>query len=52
VKAQCTSVEEWEDREMGEHPHRSRGRGDGIGALGEGGSKGDNICNVNKENIQ
>jgi hypothetical protein len=27
-----------------EHPHRSRGRGDGIGGIQEGGTgKGDNI---------
>jgi hypothetical protein len=37
---------------VGEHPHRGRRRGDGIG-----GSKGEiwkeeNILNVNKENIQ
>jgi hypothetical protein len=39
VKAQCPSVGEFEGREMevgewvGEHPHRSRKRGDGIGNL-------------------
>ena len=35
-----------------EYPHRRRRRGDGIGCfLGEVG-EGDNIWNVNKENIQ
>jgi hypothetical protein len=40
VKAQCPSVGELEGGEarmggrVGEHPHRSRGRGDGIGELG------------------
>jgi hypothetical protein len=37
-----------------EHPHRSRGRADGIGGFwgrGETG-KGDNILNVNKESIE
>ena len=50
VKAQCPSVGECQDREAGvggwvrEHPHRSRGRGDGIGGIQEGGTgKGDNI---------
>jgi hypothetical protein len=33
-----------------EHPHRRR-RGDGIGISG-GSGKGENIQNVNKENIQ
>jgi hypothetical protein len=38
---------------VGEHPHRSRGRRKGIGGYFLGGTgKGDNIRNVNKENIQ
>ena len=38
-KTQCPSVGEFEGREagvggcMGEHPHRSRGRGEGIGSF-------------------
>jgi hypothetical protein len=37
---------------VGAHPHRGTGEGgrDGIGGFLEG--KGDNIWNVNKENIQ
>jgi hypothetical protein len=40
VKALCPSVGEREDvevgvgRQVGEHPHRSRGRRDGIGVSG------------------
>jgi hypothetical protein len=38
---------------MGEHPHRGRERGIGWGiSRGELTWKGDNIWNVNKENIQ
>jgi hypothetical protein len=39
---------------VGEHPHRSRGREYGIGdfGAGKGTGKGDNILNVNKENIK
>jgi hypothetical protein len=48
VKDQCLSVGKCEDREseMGgwEHPHRSRGREDGIGVSGAGETgKGENI---------
>jgi hypothetical protein len=35
-----------------EHPHRSRGRRDGIGVFQGKTRKGDNIKNVNKEHIQ
>ena len=38
-----------------EHLHRSRVRADGVGVFGGRGlgtGKGDNICNINKENIQ
>jgi len=37
---------------VGEHPHRNRERGDGIGDFWGKTRKGDNIWNVNKENIQ
>jgi hypothetical protein len=42
VKAQCPSVGECQDKEVevgwwvGEHCHRSRGRGDGIGGFWRG----------------
>jgi hypothetical protein len=60
VKAQCPSVGEcqgWEAewvRGWGEHPHKSRGKGDMVGAFRQGVviQKGDNIWNVNKKNIQ
>jgi hypothetical protein len=36
-----------------EHPHRSRGREDGMGFLGGGKTgEGDNIGNMNKGNIK
>ena len=46
MKAQCLSAGECEGREAGKggwvrvYPHRSRGRGDGIGASGEESGKG------------
>ena len=50
MKAQCPSVGEFEGMEtrvsrwVGEHPHTSRRREDGIGSLGMGETrKGDNI---------
>jgi hypothetical protein len=49
VKAQCSSVGEFEDREVGvggwvvAHPHRSRRRRDGIGGFGGGGESGKEI---------
>ena len=49
VKAQCPSVGECWGREAGvvgwlvEHPHRSRGRADGIGGYRGKFRKGDNI---------
>jgi hypothetical protein len=39
VKDRCPSVEECQDGEVGgwgEHPHRSRGKGDGIRGLRRG----------------
>ena len=47
-KAQCPSVGECQGREVGvggwvEKPHRSRGRGDGMGISGGENWKGDNI---------
>jgi hypothetical protein len=57
VKAQCPSVGDtraWRGGGWvgGEHSHRSRGRVYGIGGLRGETRKGDNILNVNKENIQ
>jgi hypothetical protein len=52
-----TSIGEFKGREagvgwwLGEHPHRSGGRGYWVGSSG-GIRKGDNIWNVNKENIK
>ena len=49
VKAQCPSVGECQGREegvgrwVGEHPHRSRGRRDGMEISGGGTWKGNNI---------
>ena len=49
VKARCRSVVECQGGEagvgrwVGEHPHRSRGKGNGIGVLKRGNQKGDNI---------
>jgi hypothetical protein len=45
MKAQCPSVGEWEGREVGiggwvgENPHRSSGRGNGIGDIQKGNGK-------------
>jgi hypothetical protein len=38
VKARCHSLREFQEREMGmggwgKHPHRSRGKGNGIGGI-------------------
>jgi hypothetical protein len=41
-----------ESGSVGEHPHRSRGRRDGIEGLQGNIGEGKNILNVNKENIQ
>jgi hypothetical protein len=53
---QCRRTEGREVEVVGwveEHPHRSRRKKNGIrGSWWEGTGKGDNICNVNKENIQ
>ena len=49
VKARCPSVDECQDGEvgacgwLGEHSHKSRGRGDGIRSFWRGNRKGDNI---------
>jgi hypothetical protein len=43
--------QEWVGGWVGEHPHRSRGRGWNRGAQGVETKKRDNIRNVNKENI-
>ena len=57
VKALCPRVGECQDREAGvggwveEHCHRNRGRGRGYGVSRGETRKGDNILNVNKENI-
>ena len=53
---QCKGIE-GREVEVGvwveQHPHRSRGREDEMGVSRKGGSrKGDNILNLNKENIQ
>jgi hypothetical protein len=52
IEGREVGVGEWVEK----HPHRSRGREDGIEGWGggwrEGTRKGDNIQNVNKDNIQ
>ena len=51
VKAQCPSVGECQDREVGVDGLVSRERGDVVGSCSRGKRKGNNIWNVNKENI-
>ena len=54
MKAKCPSVGECQGSEVGvggwvrEHPHRSRGRKDGMGGCRGGTGEGDNISNINK----
>jgi hypothetical protein len=50
-KTWCPSVGKCQDREVGVGGLVSRGRGDGIGVFKGETRKGDNIWNVNKENI-
>jgi hypothetical protein len=53
-KAQCPSIGKCQDREvgvgvlLGEHPHRSREREDGMGISRVETGEGDNISSVNK----
>jgi hypothetical protein len=51
VNAQCPSVEECHDRKAVVPGLMSKGREDGIGGFQRGKRIGENICNVNKENI-
>jgi hypothetical protein len=51
MKAQYPSVGECYDREAGVGGLMSRGRVKRMGVFGGEMGKGDNICNVNKENI-
>jgi hypothetical protein len=51
VKALCPSVEECQGQEIGVGRLVNRGRREEIGGYGEETRKGNNICNVNKENI-
>jgi hypothetical protein len=60
MKGLCPNVGEWVGGKVGvggwveEYPHRNRERGAGMrkGFSGRQTGKKDNICNVNKENIQ
>jgi hypothetical protein len=51
VKVLCPSIGECQGQEAGVGGLGSRGRGDEIGVFGGATRKGDNIRNVNKENI-
>ena len=51
VKARCPGVGECQGQDAGVGGLVSRGMGEGIGGFGGETRKGNNILNVNKENI-
>jgi hypothetical protein len=51
VKVLCPSIGEWQGQEAGVGGLGSRGREKGMGIFRGETRKGDNISNVNKENI-